>query len=87
MPAEIREIRAAGPLINAEAIELVEGLLSRLRSGESTAVAFVEVLKGRVVATAFANDGQSYHTLNSGAARLAARFATMDDKPALDEAT
>lgn len=59
---------------NDDAIQLVEGLLERLRSGEALAVAIVEVQKGGNVATAFSK-GLHYHALNSGAARLAARLA------------
>lgn len=61
---------------NADALKLVEDVAGRLRSGESIAVALVEVRKGREVATAWSQspDG-SYHLLNSGAARLAARLA------------
>lgn len=61
---------------NAEALRLVEDVAERLRSGESIAVALVEVRKGRTVATAWSQppDG-AYHLLNSGAARLASRLA------------
>jgi hypothetical protein len=59
---------------NEDAIALVEGLLERLRSGESVAVAFVEVFRNRSVATAWC-ESESYHLLNSGAAGLAARLA------------
>lgn len=61
-------------MVNSDAVELVEGLLERLRSGEAVAVALVEVQKGNVVATAFSKS-MYYHQLNSGAARLAARLA------------
>ena len=61
---------------NADAIALIEGVAERLRSGETTSVAIVEVLRGRQVAMAWSQSADgSYHLLNSGAARLAARLA------------
>lgn len=68
------ELRAARTSVNDDAIELVEGLLERLRSGDALAVAIVEVRRDREVATAYSASDQ-YHYLNSGAARLAARLA------------
>lgn len=62
------------PERNEDAIQLVEGVLERLRSGEVLAVAVVEVQKGGNVATAFSK-ATHYHALNSGAARLAAQLA------------
>lgn len=65
---------------NAHALELIEACAERLRSGESIAVALVEVRKGRTVGSAWseAPDG-SYHLLNSGVARLAHRLASQSD--------
>lgn len=59
---------------NRDAIDMVEGLLSRLKAGDSVAVAFVDVKPGGYVATAWACGGH-YHALNSGAAILAARLS------------
>lgn len=59
---------------NGDAIDLVEGLLERLKAGECVAVALVEVKKDGCVATAYSHS-DSYHFLCSGAARLAARLA------------
>lgn len=63
---------------NGDAIELCEGLLERLRNGDSVAVAFVEVKRSRVVATAWSKS-DTFHFLNSGAAILAARIASETD--------
>lgn len=59
---------------NVDAIELVEGLLERLKSGDAVAVAFAEVHADGSVATAWCKSSY-YHHLNSGAATLAARIA------------
>lgn len=60
---------------NQDAIELCEGVLERLRSGESVAFGFVEVLRGHRVVTGWSKS-EVYHLLNSGAARLANRIAS-----------
>lgn len=62
------------PEINRCAIEMVEGLLERLRSGEAVAVALVEVKADGFVATGYSKS-RHYHHLNSGAATLAHRLA------------
>lgn len=59
--------------VRPEVIEFLEAALERARSGDIIGVALVEVSKGRDVA--FDHVGESYHLLNSGAARLAARLA------------
>ena len=59
---------------NSDAIALIEGTLERLRSGETVAVAVVEVLADGAVVTHY-SESEYYHQLNSGAARLAARLA------------
>lgn len=58
-----------------DAVELVEELLARLKSGETVAVAIVDVRLGSAVATAWAGN-EHYHKLNSGAARLSVRLAS-----------
>lgn len=60
--------------INDDAIELVSGVLERLRKGETIAVAVVEVLSAGGVGTHYSKSDK-YHQLNSGVARLAARLA------------
>lgn len=60
--------------VNHDAVLLIEGVLERLKSGKSVAVAVVEVLDRSDVACAFSRSTY-YHQLNSGAARLAARLA------------
>ena len=57
---------------------LCEELLERLRAGQSVAVAFVEVKRGGIVATAFSKS-DVFHFLNSGAATLANRLAASTD--------
>ncbi len=69
-----RQTWKSDPPTNKDAIEMIEGLLERLKAGESVAVAFVEVFRDRSVAHAW-SDSASYHLLNSGAAGLAARIA------------
>lgn len=70
----IVEFKRVAKGANGDAIELAEGLLERLRSGEAIAVAFVEVGADGSVGTAYSKSS-SYHLLNSGAARLASRLA------------
>ena len=67
-------VKLAPREVNQEAIEIVEDVLARLKSGESLAVAVVEIRQGRTVGTAY-SASDYYHELNSGAARLAARIA------------
>lgn len=68
------------PEINEEAVEAAEEVLARLKSGEAVAFAYVLVLKGRIVATGYVKGlAGCYHTLNSGAARLAHRLASEDE--------
>lgn len=76
MSAEVFQIvkNEAAPAINEEAIELVEGVLERLKTGKSLAIAIVEVYSTNEVGTAYSKSNK-YHHLNSGAARLAARLA------------
>ena len=72
------ELRTLATTKNGDAIELCEGLLERLRSGESVSIAFVEVKRSRVVATAWSKS-DTFHFLNSGAAILATRIASETD--------
>lgn len=60
---------------NMSALELAQGLIDRIKSGEAVDIAIVEVGSNKRVATAW-SAGNSYHLLNSGAARLAARLAS-----------
>lgn len=63
------------PYVNKDAVTLIEGLLDRLKSGHSVAVAIVEVYAaGDTVATAYSM-GDNYHKLCSGCARLATHIA------------
>jgi hypothetical protein len=59
---------------NADAIELIENVLINLRSGDVVAIGVVAVGKDGSVSTAW-SDSNSYHLLNSGAARLAASLS------------
>lgn len=63
---------------NVEAIKMCEGVLQRLKAGDSVAFAYVEVMRGHNVATGYSG-GTTYHLLNSGAARLAHRIAASED--------
>ena len=64
------------PYINSDAIEIIEGLLERFKSGQSVALAVVEVMaeEAKGVATIYSTSDR-YHQLCSGCARLAARIA------------
>lgn len=62
--------------VNQDAIELVSGLLDRLKSGESVAVALVEVKADHnTVATAYSKSDRAYHLMCSGCARLLTRIS------------
>lgn len=75
MTAKLYQITKAPPYINNEAIQLVEELLYRLKSGQSIAVGLAEVYAdGSTVATAYSKS-DVYHQLCSGCARLASRIA------------
>ncbi len=75
MSAKLYQIVKTAPYVNQEAVDLVEGLLERLKSGHSVAVGLVEVYAdGSTVATAYSNS-HTYHQMCSGCARLAARIA------------
>ena len=63
---------------NPSALEIAQAALDRVKSGETVAIAVVEVLRGRAVRTS-CSAGDCYHLLNSGAARLANRLAAQDD--------
>lgn len=66
--------------VNGDAAELLRGLLARIESGETVAIAFVEVQRAGMVSTAYSNSRTGcYHALNSGAARLAHRLAAVGD--------
>jgi hypothetical protein len=64
------------PHINLDAIEIIEGLLERFKSGHSVALAVVEVMaeEDAGVATIYSKSNK-YHQLCSGCARLATRIA------------
>ena len=72
-------VSLAKPNINQEAVDLVEGLLADIRSGEVVAVGFVAVKSGGVVATSYSHRAE-YHQLNSGAAVLAHRIASWGNR-------
>jgi hypothetical protein len=68
-PAEVR-----ASVVNADAVGLLEEHLAKVRAGEVVAVGLVAVYASGAVGVA-TSDGDEYHRLNSGAARLAARLA------------
>lgn len=68
--------------VNQDAVEIVEGILARLKDGTTQAVAFVEVKASSGVATGWSGAKLGwYHQLRSGAARLLARLSSEDDYP------
>lgn len=73
------ELKIVGPGVNEDAVSLLEETLARVRSGETISIGIVETHRNRGVSTTYTSPpGGSYHLLNSGAARLAARLANMD---------
>lgn len=56
--------------------DLLIKLACRVRDGVTDAVGIVEVRESRTVVTWTCDAAQSYHGLNSGAARLASRLAS-----------
>lgn len=74
------ELREVGASVNEEAVEAIEELLSRVKSGEVLAVAYVAVEKRRSVAYEYVlHESGTYHMLNSGVARLAHVLAGVGD--------
>lgn len=65
--------------VNQDAVEMVEAVLGRLRSGETLAVGIIEHRANGGVSTIVSESKASYHQLNSGAARLAHVLAGMGD--------
>lgn len=63
---------------DADLVAFVQELLARVEAGQVTAVGTVEVEQGGKVCVGFCHKSY-YHQLNSGAARLAARLATLTD--------
>jgi hypothetical protein len=79
LSAEVRKIGLVTAEVNEPAAELLNEVMERIASGETVAIALIEVRKGHSVATDWSENGQ-YHLLNSGAARLAARLASEVDE-------
>lgn len=78
--SEVIPLKKVDLYVNKTAIEAVELLLARLRSGESSAMAYVEISRGGIVSTVYSNSEEGcYHHLNSGCARLAQRIASEGD--------
>lgn len=73
------KLKIAQSEINDDAVRLLEESLARAKSGDVIGVAVVEVRRARTVATAFSKS-ETYHELNSGAARLAQSLASMPDE-------
>lgn len=68
--------------VNEDAVQMIEGLLARLKDGTAQAVGFVEVKNHGGVATGWSGAPLGwYHQLRSGAARLLARLSSEDDYP------
>lgn len=64
---------------NHDAVQLVEGLLERVKSGRVQAAALVQVEEDGGVGTAYSQSDCWHHHLCSGAARLALRVAGVRD--------
>lgn len=77
MGEPIRLVEVPNP-VNEDAIGLVEEVLARLKAGETLSLAVIEVKKQRTVGIAWSVN-ENYHELMSGAARLQARLALMED--------
>ena len=73
--AGVTNLQPVPDLVSEDALELAEQILARVRNGETVSLAVVEVRRDRSVACAWSS-GDSYHRLNSGAARLANRLAS-----------
>ena len=67
--------KSAPATINKDAVEMIENCLNRLKSGESIAMALVEVRSDpkRTVNTCFTTGGDYYHEVVSGCAVLLSR--------------
>lgn len=68
----------ATPLASPAVVDLLTTLLERAKAGEILDMAYVIALRGRNVQCGVST-GSEYHLINSGAARLAAKLAAMDD--------
>lgn len=62
-----------------ELVEFVEEILARVKAGKVIAIGTAEVEQGGKVAVGFCHKNH-YHQLNSGAARLSARLATIETR-------
>lgn len=76
--AEVVRLELAPRPVNSDALAVVEEVLARVRAGEVTAVAIVEVNPAGRVSTHWSGSDH-YHQLNSGCARLAHRIAAAED--------
>jgi len=76
--SDIQKLRIADRPVHDVALALAEEVLARVKSGETTALATVEVHPAGDVEIHTAHRGQ-YHHLNSGCARLAAMMASETD--------
>lgn len=72
--ATVRVLPFPAPAPSQAAIDLVSGLLERLKSGECVAAAIVDVSPDGGVGTGWSKS-QHHHLLTSGAATLAWRLA------------
>ena len=73
--ADPTPLKVAERPVQQKVLTLAEEVLARVKSGQTVALAVVEVLPAGDVAIQTAHEGR-YHYLNSGAARLAAHLAT-----------
>lgn len=63
----------------SDLLELATATLQRVRDGEVQALAVVEVRRDGIVHVEVCGDDDSYHEMNSGAARLAHLVVSQQD--------
>lgn len=70
----VQTLTLAKPAPDNEVVDMLEKSLARAREGEVIGLAIIEVNRAGVVSNAYTHH-KNYHSLNSGAARLAYRLA------------
>lgn len=74
--SKIIQLHPDGPIVDPLLVEIVQNLLTRVQAGVTLGLAVVEHQIGDVVVSEICGDN-SYHQINSGAARLAHQLAGM----------
>lgn len=73
----VTPLKLANPAANTDCLELLQEAVNRVLTGDTAAVAVVEARRGGQVTYAWTSTSDCYHQLNSGAARMAARLASV----------